>query len=94
MVTQKGSEKMRRVGTGKLRQLNDHEILRLLIENQVVTKRELAEHSQLTVATVGTILNDFLQGGIVAETGALHAPKGRPTQRYILNAAYFHTLGH
>lgn len=92
MVTQKGSEKMRRVGTGKLRQLNDNKILRMLIAYMEVSKKELAAYSELTVATVGTILNDFVKEGIVVETESLHSTKGRPTQRYKLNAAYFHTL--
>lgn len=50
---------MNRIGTGKLRDLNDQIILKLLLRHQEVTKKELANYSRLTVATVGTILNDF-----------------------------------
>ena len=62
---------MNRIGTGKLRDLNDQIILKLLLRHQEVTKKELANYSRLTVATVGTILNDFLDNGTVVERNYL-----------------------
>ena len=51
---------MNRIGTGKLRDLNDQIILKLLLRHQEVTKKELANYSRLTVATVETgFFNDF-----------------------------------
>ena len=50
---------MNRIGTGKLRDLNDQIILKLLLRHQEVTKKELANYSRLTVATVGRFLMIF-----------------------------------
>ena len=68
---------MNRIGTGKLRDLNDQIILKLLLRHQEVTKKELANYSRLTVATVGTILNDFLDNGTVVEKEIIYLKKGR-----------------
>ena len=83
---------MNRIGTGKLRDLNDQIILKLLLRHQEVTKKELANYSRLTVATVGTILNDFLDNGTVVEKEIIYLKKGRPTKKYGLNPEYFHSL--
>lgn len=83
---------MNRVGTGKLREQNDKKIIALLIKNNEVTKKELSQYSNLTVATTGTILNDFLEKKIVVETEVLHASMGRPTKKYQLNSDFFHSL--
>ena len=66
---------MNRIGTGKLRDLNDQIILKLLLRHQEVTKKELANYSRLTVATVGTILNDFLDNGTVVEKEIIYLNK-------------------
>ena len=76
---------MNRIGTGKLRDLNDQIILKLLLRHQEVTKKELANYSRLTVATVGTILNDFLDNGTVVEKEIIYLKKGRPTKKYGFN---------
>ena len=83
---------MTRIGTGKLRQQNDHTVLRLLIENPHITKKELAQFSSLTVATVGTILNDFVHKGIVQVSDEVHLAMGRPTQRFVIQEDFFHIL--
>ncbi len=83
---------MTRIGTGKLRQQNDHTVLRLLIENPHMTKKELAQLSSLTVATVGTILNDFVHKGIVQVSDEVHLAMGRPTQRFVIQEDFFHIL--
>lgn len=83
---------MTRIGTGKLRQQNDHTLLRLLIENPHMTKKELAQLSSLTVATVGTILNDFVHKGIVQVSDEVHLAMGRPTQRFMIHEDFFHIL--
>lgn len=84
---------MNRVGTGKLREQNDKMILILLAKYHQVSKKELAQYSGLTVATVGTILNDFLRKQIVIETDLVQALMGRPAKKYQLNKDFYHSLG-
>lgn len=80
---------MNRIGTGKLRDLNDQIILKLLLRHQEVTKKELANYSRLTVATVGTILNDFLDNGTVVEKEIIYLKKGRPTKKIWIESRIF-----
>lgn len=84
---------MNRVGTGKLREQNDKKIISLLAQYHQVSKKELAQYSGLTVATVGTILNDFLGKQIVIETDLVQALMGRPAKKYQLNSDFYHSLG-
>lgn len=83
---------MSRVGTGKLREQNDRIVLELLFKYYEVTKKELAKYSSLTVATIGTIFNDFLNDQIIIEKEIIYSKKGRPAKKYLLNPNYFHSL--
>ena len=83
---------MKRIGTGKLREQNDKQVFAYLAGGKAVTKRELANATGLTFATIGNILNDFVTRNIVIFKESLLSKKGRPTITYTLNPDYFHGL--
>ncbi|MFQ6794116.1 MAG: ROK family protein [Thomasclavelia sp.] len=83
---------MKRIGTGKLREQNDRIVLSFLSKGQAVTKRELANETGLTFATIGNILNEFKNQNIVKVKETVISKKGRPTITYILNPEYFYSL--
>lgn len=80
------------VGTGILREQNNHKILKLLVRFSEITKKELAVLSCLSVATVGTILNDFVIKKVIIEKETVYSKLGRPTKVYSLNPDYFHAM--
>lgn len=83
---------MERKGTGKLREINDHKVIDYFIKYKVGTKKEIAENTSLSVMTIGTILNDFLQEKIIRENEMIYPQKGRPTMQFQLNPNYYHLL--
>lgn len=59
------------IGPGVLREQNNHKILNPLLRFSEITKKELAVLSYLSVATVGTILNDFVFKKVIIEKNSL-----------------------
>lgn len=81
---------MERKGTGKLRVINDQKVFDYFINEEIGTKKEIAQKTNVSVMTTGTILNDFLSKGIIVENELIYVEKGRPTHQYKLNPAYYH----
>ena len=58
---------MERKGTGKLRVINDQKVFDYFINEEIGTKKEIAQKTNVSIMTTGTILNDFLSKGIIVE---------------------------
>lgn len=81
---------MERKGTGKLRVINDQKVFDYFINEEIGTKKEIAQKTNVSIMTTGTILNDFLLKGIIVENELIYVEKGRPTHQYKLNPDYYH----
>lgn len=81
---------MERKGTGKLRVINDQKVFDYFINEKRGTKKEIAQKTNVSIMTIGTILNDFLSRGIIVENELIYVEKGRPTHQYKLNPDYYH----
>lgn len=81
---------MERKGTGKLRVINDQKVFDYFINEKIGTKKEIAQKTNVSIMTTGTILNDFLSKGIIVENELIYVEKGRPTHQYKLNPDYYH----
>lgn len=81
---------MERKGTGKLRVINDQKVFDYFINEEIGTKKEIAQKTNVSIMTTGTILNDFLSKGIIIENELIYVEKGRPTHQYKLNPDYYH----
>lgn len=81
---------MERKGTGKLRVINDRKVFDYFINEEIGTKKEIAQKTNVSIMTTGTILNDFLSKGIIVENELIYVEKGRPTHQYKLNPDYYH----
>ena len=81
---------MERKGTGKLRVINDQKVFDYFINEKRGTKKEIAQKTNVSIMTTGTILNDFLSKGIIVENELIYVEKGRPTHQYKLNPDYYH----
>lgn len=57
--------------------MNRSLLLRLLQQNKVCSRANLAEQSGLKQATITNIISDFISWGIVEETGLIEGCKGR-----------------
>lgn len=60
------------------------------INEEIGTKKEIAQKTNVSIMTTGTILNDFLLKGIIVENELIYVEKGRPTHQYKLNPDYYH----
>lgn len=81
---------MERKGTGKLRVINDQKVFDYFINEEIGIKKEIAQKTNVSIMTTGTILNDFLSKGIIVENELIYVEKGRPTHQYKLNPDYYH----
>lgn len=81
---------MERKGTGKLRVINNQKVFDYFINEEIGTKKEIAQKTNVSIMTTGTILNDFLLKGIIVENELIYVEKGRPTHQYKLNPDYYH----
>lgn len=81
---------MERKGTGKLRVINDQKVFDYFINEEIGTKKGIAQKTNVSIMTTGTILNDFLSKGIIVENELIYVEKGRPTHQYKLNPDYYH----
>ena len=73
---------MERKGTGKLRVINDQKVFDYFINEEIGTKKEISQKTNVSIMTTGTILNDFLSKGIIVENELIYVEKGRPTHQW------------
>ena len=75
-----------------MKQSNAQTVLWNLCSCKTATIKDLAQMTGLSFATVGNILNDFLESGEVTPGQMLSDTGGRPSQAYTFNAEYAHVL--
>lgn len=68
-------------------------LLRLLQQNHVCSRANLAVQSGLKQATITNIINDFISWGIVEETGLIEGSKGRRAIGIQLKQDQFYVIG-
>ena len=76
-----------------VQEMNRAVVIRLLRRSNSSSRAQIARASGLKQATVSNIINDFLQRGIVKETGAMHGRKGRRCIGVSLNTEDFRVIG-
>lgn len=75
-----------------MKQSNAQTVLWTLCSCRTSTIKDMTQMTGLSFATVGNILNSFVQSGEVA-LGEIHSTTGgRPSQAYSFNAEYAHVL--
>lgn len=74
----------------KVKEINIELIKSALKSLGNATKAELAEHTGISVATCGKILNELCQVGEAYEVSVLSGGYGRPAKSYAYNANYAH----
>lgn len=60
-----------------IQEMNRSLIIRLLQRSRTISRAELAKKSGLKQATITNIINDFINWGLVEETGIIEGQKGR-----------------
>lgn len=68
-------------------------LLRLLQQNQICSRANLAEQSGLKQATITNIINDFISWKLVEETGLIEGSKGRRAIGIRLKENEFYVIG-
>ena len=76
-----------------IRKQNSFAVIRSLHASGVSSRRELAESTGLSLATVGLICTALTEQGLVTEVCRNRAPVGRPTTRLALNGGRGLLLG-
>ncbi|MDD5869181.1 MAG: ROK family transcriptional regulator [Succinatimonas sp.] len=71
-----------------IRVLNSQKIVKLLLDGKAYTKFQIASHTQLSVATANTLLNDLYEKGVVVGDSRQLQSVGRKSVCYQLNANY------
>jgi len=80
-------------GAGQLRLHNTALVLRALRDAGPLSRTDLARHTGLAKATVGTIVFDLTSMGVVVDGSAERAPRGRPSRPVELTGDRFVALG-
>ncbi len=73
--------------------MNRSLVLRLMQKNGVCSRAQLAKESGLKQATMTNIINDFLDWGLVEETGMLPSVKGRRSIGVVIRHQAFYVIG-
>ena len=76
-----------------VQEMNRALVIRLLRRHKVWSRAELAHATGLKQATISNIVNDFIQWGLVIETGIIEGKKGRRSIGVSLNDEEFRVIG-
>jgi predicted NBD/HSP70 family sugar kinase len=76
-----------------LKQMNRTAVLRILIEKSPLTKAEIAQHAQLTFATVSNLVAEMQAEDLILEVGYAESNGGRKPALYSVNPHAFTFLG-
>ncbi|MGC4888962.1 ROK family transcriptional regulator [Micromonospora sp. DT227] len=76
-----------------IRRRNSFAVVRSIHAHGDASRRELAELTGLSFATVATICSALLEHGVIAEVARERAPAGRPTAKLSLNGEHGLLLG-
>ena len=81
------------VNSNNVKEINRTILLRLMKKYEMCSRADLAKNSGLQPATVTNIVNDFIDWGLVKETGIINGNKGRRSIGLVLNAEDYVVLG-
>lgn len=76
-----------------VQELNRSLVIRLLQQRQPCSRADLAAWTGLKQSTMTHIVNDFIQWGLVRETGIIDGKKGRRSIGLAMNGAAFRVVG-
>jgi predicted NBD/HSP70 family sugar kinase len=72
-----------------IQKMNRNLLIRLLVNGEVTSRIALAKESNLKQATISNIINDFIDWGLVQETGLINNGIGRPIRGIRFCKEYF-----
>ena len=76
-----------------LRDLNKNIVLNLIVQEEVISRSELARRSRLPAATITYIVNEFINAGLVTEVAKENTGNGRPPFLLQLNVQAGYVIG-
>ncbi len=76
-----------------MQSMNRSLVIRLLRNKQNCSRAKLAKETGLRQATITNIINDFINWGLVVETGIINGEKGRRSIGISLNNKKFRSIG-
>lgn len=78
--------------TRAVKSANERQVIQVLRQGRVVTKQELAEACGLSFPTVGKLVDELVEQGVVLEAGLETGAGGRRPMRYRFNEASAYAL--
>ncbi len=81
------------VNSNNLKESNRSILLSLIKKNEYCSRADLAKKSGLKPATITKIVSNFIESGIVRETGSISGEKGRRSIGLILNKDEYAFIG-
>ena len=89
------NQKHKKEGTSHedMQEMNRSLVVRLLRNKQKCSRVDLAKATGLKQATITNIINDFIDWGLVIETGIINGKKGRRSIEISLNNKKFQSIG-
>ena len=81
--------------TGKpkfMKELNISEIKRVILENPMITRSNIASLTNISLTTVGTILTELAETGDILTGGYEDSSGGRKAERYYFNKEKYYSL--
>ena len=81
--------------TGKpkfMKELNISEIKKVILENPMITRSNIASLTNISLTTVGTILTELIENGDIITGGFEESSGGRKAERYYFNKEKYHSL--
>ena len=81
--------------TGKpkfMKELNISEIKRVILENPMITRSNIAALTNISLTTVGNILTELIEDKDIFTGGYEESSGGRKAERYYFNKEKYHSL--
>ena len=79
--------------TAMLKKKNKLEILNVLKRAEKISKPDMAKNTRLTLASVGSFINELLRQGLVTEEGCFDSQGGRKAVAYRFNKDRYYIIG-
>ncbi|MEK8130050.1 ROK family protein [Paenibacillus filicis] len=87
------TRKKRGTNLEDVQDMNRSLIIKLLRKKQICSRAELTQESGLNQSTITHIINEFIQWGLVVETGSIEGRKGRRSIGIRLNSELYKIIG-
>ena len=81
------------INNSVIKRKNTLDILHVIINNTPISRPEISKFTNLTTVTVGTVINELLESGIIMEEGQSESVGGRRAILYKFNKLAFYILG-